>query len=161
MLWYYNNGDCFELLLGQLTKTLQQEYFLLPTKLSSIIYFSVSTMDPMKDWNKGALVVLTTKLKVNIIMKNGLNDKLITVAGGFMIEAEAKVVLSKSNNAEQMGELIYILLGKSDADFDIFCNMLKAVGYGVWASELKKTARLLKTESGNIHEKCTRSSQFE
>ena len=119
------------------------------------MYFSVSNMDPMKDWNKDALVALTAQLKLNIIINNGLNDKLITVAGGFMIEAEAKVVVSKSNNADQMGELIRILLGKSDADFDIFCNMLKDVGYGVWASELKKTAGQLKKESGNIHGKCT------
>ena len=109
----------------------------------------------MKNWNKDALVVLTAQLKLNIIMNNGLNDKLTTVVGGFMIDAEAKVVLSKSNNADQMGELIRILLGKSDADFDIFCNMLKSVGYEAWASELKKTAGRLKRESGNIHGKCT------
>lgn len=105
-------------------------------------------MGPMKEWNRNALDALKGKLKENVIMKNELNDKLVTVAGGFMRGAEAQAVRSKTSNAEQMGELISILLGKSDADFGTFCAMLRDVGYGVWANELEKKAEWFKQTPG-------------
>ena len=108
-------------------------------------------MGPMQDWNRDALVALTARLKENVIMKHGLSDKLVSVAGGFMVGAEAQAVLSKQTNADQMGELIYILRGKSDADFETFCAMLKAVGYEVWANQLEKEAEEFKQKSGKIH----------
>ena len=105
-------------------------------------------MGPMKKWNRDALDALRGKLKENVIMNHGLNDKLVTVAGGFMNGAEAQAVQSKTNNAEQMGELISILLGKSDADFGTFCAMLRAVKYEVWANELEKNAEMFKQTPG-------------
>ena len=60
------------------------------------------------------------QLKRYVIMNTGLINKLQKAAGGFMNQAEAEAVESKSNNAEQMGELIRILLGKRNADFKIF-----------------------------------------
>ena len=108
-------------------------------------------MGPMQDWNKNALVALTAQLKENVIMNHGLSDKLVIVAGGFMIGAEAQAVRSKQTNAEQMGEVIRILCGKRDADFGTFCAMLKAVGYEVWANQLEKEAGVLKQKAGKIH----------
>ena len=111
-------------------------------------FYSGSNMGPMKEWNRNALDALRGKLKENVIMKNGLNDRLVTVARGFMSGTEAQAVLSKTSNADQMGELISILLGKSDADFGTFCAMLRAVKYEVWANELEKKAEWFRQTSG-------------
>ena len=83
-------------------------------------------------------------------MNYELNDKLLKAAGGFMSEGEAQGVKSKQNNAEQMGALISILIGKSDADFGTFCTMLKTVNYEGWANKLEEKARelMIKEESG-------------
>ena len=105
-------------------------------------------MGPMEDWNKEALIALTAELKENVIVANGLCDKLQGPAGGFMSGMEAKVVTSKQNNAEQMGELIEILLGKSDEDFGTFCTMLRKVNYEVWANKLEEKAGEFKRKSG-------------
>ena len=111
-------------------------------------FYSESNMGPMKEWNRDALDALRGKLKENVIMKHGLNDRLVTVAGGFMSGAEAQAVRSKTTNAEQMGELISILVGKCDADFGKFCTMLRDVSYGVWAKELEKKAKWFKQTPG-------------
>ena len=124
-------------------------------KFSSYHYYFCSTShaagsnkDPMKEWNRKALICLTAQLKQNVRLNNGLNDKLQAVAEGFMSEAEAKAVMSKQTNAERMGELIEILLGKSEADFAIFCKMLRDVRYGVWAYQLEKKAGEFKRNPG-------------
>ena len=81
-------------------------------------------------------------------MKNGLIDKLEKAAGGFMTQLEAQTVGSKPNNAEQMGELIQILRGKGNADFHIFCSMLRQSNNDTWADELERKARNFKGETG-------------
>ena len=111
-------------------------------------FYSGSSMCPMKEWNRNALDALRGELKEKVIMEHGLNDRLVTVAGGFMSGAEAQAVLSKTSNAKQMGKLISILLGKSDADFGKFCAMLRAVKYEVWANELEKNAEMFKQTPG-------------
>ena len=95
----------------------------------------------MKQCNKDALVAMTARLKESVIMSHGLSDTLDFAAGGFMAREEALAVLGKQTNAEQMGELIHILLGKRDADFGIFCNMLRISSNGVWADQLEGKAR--------------------
>ena len=124
----------------------------------------------MKKWNRNALIALTAELKENVIMNYGLEDKLQKAADGFMSEGEAQGVKSKHTSAEQMGALISILIGKSDADFGTFCMMLKAANYEVWANKLEEKARELKEESGtnacNLVEgkhlqRCTCNSHFE
>ena len=107
-----------------------------------------SNLDPMTKWNKSALVALTAKLKEHVILNHGLNDKLEDVAGGFMNRAEAQAVRSKQNSHEQMEQLIYILLGKRNKDFNTFCKMLQNSNNGVWADQLKEKARELKRKSG-------------
>ena len=105
-------------------------------------------MGPMEDWNRAALVSLQGELKCNIIVKNSLINKLQKAAGGFMDEGEAQAVESKPSNAEQMGELIRILLGKGNADFRTFCTMLRQSNYSVWADELERKAREFRRETG-------------
>ena len=107
-----------------------------------------SNLDPMTKWKKSALVALTADLKENVIINHGLNNKLEDVAGGFMNRAEAQVVRSKQNSHEQMGQLIDILLGKRNKDFNTFCKMLQESNNGVWADQLKARARELKRKSG-------------
>ena len=102
----------------------------------------------MQQENIDALVSLTGELKANVILNNGLNNQLQRAAGGFMNRMEAQMVESKPNNAEQMGELIHILLGKSNADFETFCWMLRNANYGVWADVLEKQAKKPKGKSG-------------
>ena len=103
---------------------------------------------PMEEWNRAALVSLQRDLKINVIMKNGLNNKLQKAAGGFMSPEEALAVESKPSSAEQMGELIRILLGKGNADFRTFCTMLHQSNYSVWADELERKARVFRRETG-------------
>ena len=105
-------------------------------------------MDPMEEWNRDALVALQGELKLNVIMKTGLIDMLQTAAGGFLSRAEAQAVESKPNNAEQMGELIRILLGKGNADFRTFCKMLNQSNYSLWADQLERKAREFSGEPG-------------
>ena len=105
-------------------------------------------MGPMKKWNKEALIALTAELEEYVIVANGLCAILQKSAGGFMSGMEAQVVTSKQNNAEQMGELIKILLGKGDADFGTFCMMLRDVNYEVWANMLEEKAGEFKSKSG-------------
>ena len=107
-----------------------------------------SDTGPMEERNRAALVSMQGKLKMNVIVKNGLNNKLQKAGGGFMSQEEAQVVESKPSNAEQMGELIRILLGKGNADFRTFCTMLRQSNYSVWADELERTAREFRRETG-------------
>ena len=107
-----------------------------------------SDTGPMKEWSRAALVSLQGDLKINVIMKNGLNNKLQKAAGGFMSREEAQAVESKPSSAEQMGELIQILLGKGNAEFRTFCTMLRQSNCSVWADELERKAREFRRETG-------------
>ena len=121
------------------------------TNLSLLFYCACSVgsnLDPMSTWNKSALVALTADLKEHVILNHGLNDKLEDVAGGFMSRAEAQAVRSKPNSPEQMGQLIVILLGKRNKDFNTFCEMLQNSNNSVWANQLQERARELKHKSG-------------
>lgn len=102
----------------------------------------------MAEWNVDAVIALQEKLKLNVIMNKSLINKLPRPAGGFMSRAEAQAVQSKPEDAEQMGELIKILLGKRNADFKIFCTMLRDSNYSSWADELERKAREFRGEPG-------------
>ena len=107
-----------------------------------------SDMGPMEEWNRHALISLQKQLKLNVIMNTGLINMLQKAAGGFMNQAEAQAVESKPNNAEQMGELTRILLGKRNADFKTFCTMLRQSNNDLWAEELERKAREFSGEPG-------------
>ena len=102
----------------------------------------------MKEWNTNALFSLQRKLKQNVRMKPVLIDLLHRAAGGFMELAEVQAVENKPNDVEQMEELIRILRGKRNADFKIFCMMLRQSNYGLWADELERKAKEFKGEPG-------------
>ena len=121
------------------------------TNLPAAPLFCCSTESdtgPMEEWNKDALVSLQGELKLNVIMNTGLTDKLQKAAGGFMARGEAQAVESKPSNAEQMGELIRILLGKGNADFRTFCRMLRQTNNGLWAAALERKASEFRGEPG-------------
>ena len=105
-------------------------------------------MGPMTEWNRNALISLTAQLKEKVIIRYGLNSKLRKAAGGFMSNLEAQKVEGMHDDADQMGELIRILLGKNNAAFGTFCQMLRDVDCGVWANQLEEKARQFKGESG-------------
>ena len=102
----------------------------------------------MEEWSRDALVSLQEELKLKVITKTGLMDKLQKAAGGFMSEAEAQAVKGKLTNAEQMEEVIQILLRKRNKDFKIFCSMLQQSNYGLWANELEKKSREFEGKAG-------------
>ena len=121
------------------------------TTLSAALLFCCSTdndMSPMEEWNKNALVLLQGDLKLYVIIKTGLINRLQKAAGGFMDEGEAQAVVSKPSNAEQMGELIQILLGKRNADFKIFCTMLRQSSNSLWAERLERKASEFRGQPG-------------
>ena len=103
----------------------------------------------MAEWNQAALVALQGSLKINVKMIK-LNDILEKPAGGFMNRAEALSVKAKTGDAEQMGQVINILLGKEDEAFYKFCNLLQHSNYGVWARELESAAERFQTEHGML-----------
>ena len=111
-----------------------------------------SAEGPMSQWNIDALVSLQGKLKLYVKMNTGLIDKLQPAAGGFMSPVEEQQVRNQRGNNEQMGELIEILKGKRNKDFDTFLEMLRAVNYGVWAKELVEKAEEFRRESGKCVE---------
>ena len=117
---------------------------------SCVLVFS--TERPMSQWNIDALVSLQGKLKLHVKMNTGLMDRLQLAAGGFMSPGEEQRVKNQHGNDEQMGELIAILKGKRNKDFDTFLTMLRAVNYEVWADELMKEAEKFRRESGKCVE---------
>ena len=114
-----------------------------------MLFYILLCLGPMAEWNQEALVAMQEKLKVNVKMIQ-LNDILQKPAGGFMDRAEALRVRAKTGDAEQMGQVIDILLGKEDEAFYKFCDLLQRSNYKVWARELKSTAERFKTEQGML-----------
>ena len=101
----------------------------------------------MSEWHDKALANLKGELKINIKMIK-LSDILETAAGGFMDRAEAHSVTAKIGDAEQMGQVIEILRGKRDEEFNTFCTMLRRSNYEMWANQLVSTAESFKNTSG-------------
>ena len=104
----------------------------------------------MSPWNDEALSSLQERLKNNVQLQHGLGDKLERAAGGFMDKGEATGVRDKKlqGNSSQMEEVITILRGKSDEDFEIFCKILQESNNNTWADELKKEAEQFKRAVG-------------
>ena len=57
-----------------------------------------------------------------------------------MTREEAQSVANQKSDGEQMAQVIQILRGKRNADFQIFCQLLQQSNYGLWAIELQKAA---------------------
>ena len=105
----------------------------------------------MSEFNSSALAALQGDLKKNVIMSPQLFDTLEIPQGGFMIREEAKDVRS---NASPMDRLIEMLRGKTDKEFDMFCDMLEKSNYCAWACKLKQKAESFKTLALQEGEKC-------
>ena len=105
----------------------------------------------MSEFNSSALAALQGDLKKNVIMSIQLFDLLETPQGGFMTREEAKDVRS---NASPMDRLIEILRGKTDKEFDTFCDLLEKSNYCAWACKLKEEADKFKTLAPKEGEKC-------
>ena len=77
----------------------------------------------MTDWNKKALECMRENLKINVKMTQ-FADMLERSAGGFMNRAEALHVRDMIGDAQMMGQVIEVLLGKENEAFYTFCSML-------------------------------------
>ena len=75
-------------------------------------------------------------------MKPLLIDMLQLPAGGFMNQAEEQSV---RNAEDPMEELIEILLGKGDKEFNTFCDMLEESNHREWADRLRLEAEWYRT----------------
>ena len=95
----------------------------------------------MSDYNSSALTALRGELKTKVVMRPLLIDMLEIPAGGFMTTAEA---VSVRNAESPMEQLITILLGKGDKEFDIFHSMLQNSNHLAWADSLKQKAESLR-----------------
>lgn len=60
--------------------------------------------------------------------------------GGFLTKEECASITGQSDNAEQVDELMNILMTKKDEDFELFCNVLEKHGYRWWSNKLKEAA---------------------
>ena len=60
--------------------------------------------------------------------------------GGFLTEEEYASITDQSDNAEQVDELIKVLLTKKDKDFEWFCDILEKHSYKWWSEKLKEAA---------------------
>ena len=81
-------------------------------------------------------------------MEPHLINMLEETAGGFMTRAEARSVRSAD---DPMGQLIVILLGKGDKEFNTFCDMLDKSNHRGWAASLRQEAKPYRGMEG---EKC-------
>ena len=104
---------------------------------------------PMSSWNVAALLSLRESLKLNVLMNTGLSDKLEEVAGGFMSQREAQMVRGLPTSSDQVDRVIETLRGKTDDDFQIFCQMLRNSNQDVWADELERLSEQFKQGGGN------------
>ena len=112
----------------------------------------------MTDWNKKALECMRENLKINVKMIQ-LADMLERSAGGFMNRAEALHVRDMIGDAQMMGQVIEVLLGKENEAFYTFCSMLRRSNYESWACKLELTAEGFKTVEGSPADKSKVSSQ--
>lgn len=82
------------------------------------------------------------------IVANNLLRELHCGVGGFLTEEECASIADQSDNAEQVDELMKILLTKKDEDFESFCNVLEKHGYRWWSDRLKEAAGKMAKNSG-------------
>ena len=99
----------------------------------------------MSDYNSNALIAFRGRLKTNVSMKPHLIDMLEEQAGGFMTRAEAQSV---RNAEDPMEQLIEILLGKGDTEFNTFCDMLNKSNHCAWANSLRQKAKTNRQKEG-------------
>ena len=112
--------------------------------ITNIKHFHPLGIGPMSDYNSDALIALRSELQTKVVMMPHLIDMLQKPAGGFMTTAEE---LRVRNDANQMGRLIEILLGKGDKEFDTFCDMLEKSNHAPWAHKLKQQAERLRVKN--------------
>ena len=93
------------------------------------------------------MLCLKSKLKDNVALKAGLEDKLLVAAGGFMSRTEALDIAETFGNREQMGAVVDCLCTKRDEDFFTFLKMLKDTINGHWADALLAKAEEFKRET--------------
>ena len=113
---------------------------------SCMPYFALSVAG-MSDCYKDALLCFKSKLKENVHLKTGLEDKLPIAAGGFMSQAEALDIAETLGNHAQMDKVVDCLCRKRDEDFFTFLKMLKDTNNGHWADALLAKAEEFKRET--------------
>ena len=123
-------------------------YTSLPLHSPALPYSTDTDENTMAKWNEDALHSLLQDLKLHVIVKTSLINKLHKAAGGFMDGAEVQKVRSKPSDAEQMEEIVQTLLGKGNAEFNIFCTLLHNSNYSGWAKKLERKAIELRGQPG-------------
>ena len=98
-------------------------------------------LKPMSENRRKSLTALLPEFQTKLLLDN-IKSHLHTDAGGVLNDLEMDEVFCERSQAKQVSELIRILRGKSDADFEAFCRVLINNGYACWARQLKEKAGL-------------------
>ena len=99
-------------------------------------------LKPMSENRRKSLTVLLPEFQTKLLLGN-IKSGLHTDAGGVLNDLEMdEVFWCERSPAKQVAELIRILRGKSNADFEAFCRVLIKNGYACWARKLKEKAGL-------------------
>ena len=115
-----------------------------------IMPFSHHHAEPMREWNRNALICLKGDLKLSVKVKeSGILDMLaIPTELGFLNQAEMQSVAAMTNSMEQMDKIVEILLGKEDKCFGNFCDILTNSNNEVLANSLRVKAEEFRSGSG-------------
>lgn len=115
--------------------------------------------EPMREWNKNALIFFRGDLKVHVKVKeSGMLDMLaIPTPLGFLNQPEMQRIKALPDEMDRMDKIIDFLLGKEDNCFSKFCDSLIKSGNRTWADQLNRKAEEFKRGSGKvfIHCPCT------
>ena len=111
----------------------------------------ISTYDvtyTMDSTRRNALNSCLPDLRVDLIVEH-FYPSLHLEAGGFLNDVELESVKCKSDRFSQVDELVRILLGKGNDEFERFCLILEERNYYEWASKLRKKSILRRRRGGN------------
>ena len=111
-----------------------------------------SHAEPMREWNKNALIFFRGDLKLHVKVKeSGMLDMLaIPTPLGFLNQPEMLIIKPLPNEMDRMDKIIDFLLGKEDNCFSKFCDSLIKSGNRTWAEQLNRKAEEFKRGSGKI-----------
>ena len=118
--------------------------------------------EPMREWNKNALIFFRGDLKLHVNVKeSGMLDMLaIPTPLGFLNQPEMQIIKSLPNEMDRMDKIIDFLLGKEDNCFSKFCDSLEKSNNRTWATDLKMKAEEFKRGSGKIFTYCPCTQKY-
>ena len=97
----------------------------------------MAARETMSEDRVESLNIVLPRMESRLRLKPFQTQLRIGPPGGFLTDYEMEEVFCKPNPADQVRVLFKILVGKNNAAFDGFCNILEKNHYGNWSKELK------------------------